>query len=79
MSKVINLRTFRKQAARAEKRRDGDLAAAKHGQTRAERDLQQARSALEQARLDGHRRADRADGETEASAAPLDQPGDPSQ
>ena len=56
MSKIVNLRTARKQTARADKRRDADGAAAKHGRTKAER----ARDALEaeklRAYLDNHRR-----------------------
>ena len=53
--KVVNLRTARKQKARADKRAAGDAAAAKHGQTKAVRDLTEARARLDADRLDGHR------------------------
>jgi hypothetical protein len=56
MSKVINLRTIRKQAARDAKRRAGDETAARHGRTRAERDAQKAAAEKARAHLDAHKR-----------------------
>lgn len=56
MSKIINLRTLRKQAARDAKRRAGDEGAARHGRSRAEKQAAQDSAAKAQAHLDGHKR-----------------------
>jgi hypothetical protein len=54
---LVNLRQARKLRERARKRAQADESAAKHGLTRAERALQQARAAQARAHLDAHRRA----------------------
>ncbi len=54
MSRPVNLNRFRKQKARAEKRRQGEEKAAQHGQTKAERDLIRARTEKAKRDLDGH-------------------------
>lgn len=54
MSNVVNLNRFRKQQARDEKRRDGDANAAKHGLSKAVKDLTKARSDKARRDLDGH-------------------------
>ncbi|MCB1397511.1 MAG: DUF4169 family protein [Rhodobacter sp.] len=56
MAQVINLRTRRKQAARAAARKDGDANAARHGVSKPERSLAQARAEKAARDLDGHRR-----------------------
>lgn len=56
MSQIINLRTRRKQAARDAARHEGTVQAAKHGVTKAERDLTRARADKEARDLDGHQR-----------------------
>lgn len=56
MSKVVNLRTIRKQSARDEKRRAADANAVRHGRSRAERDAEQAASDKARAHLDAHKR-----------------------
>jgi len=56
MSSVTNLNRFRKQKARAEKRRTGDESAARHGRTKAEKALDDARTAKAKRDLDGHER-----------------------
>lgn len=56
MAEVVNLRTAKKQAARKAARAKGDANAAKFGQSKAERDLQAARTKQDHARLDGHKR-----------------------
>ncbi|MGY6547534.1 MAG: DUF4169 family protein [Roseinatronobacter sp.] len=56
MSKIVNLRTTRKQMARAQKRRDSAAAAATHCQSSAERALEAARAAKVRANLDAHKR-----------------------
>lgn len=61
MSKVINLRTRRKQAARDSARDKAAENAARHGQTKAERALIEARAAKAARDLDAHRRDDRDD------------------
>lgn len=55
MSKVVNLSTFRKQKARAEKRAAGDANAAKHGLSKAQKALAKARLEKSEKDLDGHR------------------------
>lgn len=56
MAKVINLRTRRKQAARAAARDAGTANAASHGISLSSRKRARAEEALTQRRLDGHRR-----------------------
>ncbi len=53
---VVNLRTARKQRARARKRADGDASAAKHGRSGAERRAEAQRVQAEKRHLDGHKR-----------------------
>ncbi|KUF08840.1 DUF4169 family protein [Pseudoponticoccus marisrubri] len=55
MGKTVNLSTFRKQKARAEKRRKGDENAARHGQSKAEKGLAKARDDKARRALDGHK------------------------
>jgi hypothetical protein len=57
MSKIINLRTARKQASRAQARKLADANAAKHGRNKAERTIQEAQAAKLRAHLDAHQRA----------------------
>jgi len=59
--KVVNLRRARKQKARNADRAAADASAARHGETKAVRDLRAAREEIEARRLEGHRRDD-ADG-----------------
>ncbi len=56
MSKIVNLRTVRKQEARADKRRAAEAQAALHGRSKAERarDAQDAEKL--RSHLDNHRR-----------------------
>lgn len=56
MAEIVNLSRKRKEAARAAARQKADENAAKHGLTRAERDLQKARAEQTRAKLDGHER-----------------------
>ena len=56
MSTPVNLNRFRKQKARDEKRAQADENAARHGRTKAERELDEARARKARAALDGHRR-----------------------
>ncbi len=56
MAGVVNLRTRRKQAARAAARAKGCAAAARHGRTKPQKQAEQARVARDVARLDGHKR-----------------------
>ncbi|MCE6951622.1 DUF4169 family protein [Cereibacter sphaeroides] len=56
MAEIVNLRARRKAAERDARRRKGDENAAKHGRTKAERDLEQARAEKARADLDAHRR-----------------------
>lgn len=56
--KAINLRQRRKQRQRDADRTKADENAARHGQSRARRDLAAARAEKEQRDLDGHRRDD---------------------
>ena len=57
MSKVINLRTLRKQAARDATRRAGDENSARHGRTLVQKRSEQAQADKTRAHLDGHKRA----------------------
>jgi hypothetical protein len=56
MAEIVNLRTKRKEAARKAARAQADANAAKFGQTRAERDLAQARAEKAARDLDAHKR-----------------------
>lgn len=56
MSKLVNLRTIRKQAARDAKRRAGDANAARHGRTLAERQAERAQADAARTHLDAHKR-----------------------
>lgn len=56
MTQPVNLNRFRKQKARAEKRRTGDENAAKHGRSKAEKLLDEARAEKARRDLDGHER-----------------------
>jgi len=56
MTQIINLRTARKQATRAQGRQLADANAAKHGRSKAERNLQDARAIKARAELDAHKR-----------------------
>ena len=58
MSEIINLRQKRKQLSRDEKRKQADQNAAKHGQSKAEKSLQQAQQVKAARTLDGHKRDD---------------------
>lgn len=59
MSKIINLRTHRKQSARAEKRREADAQAARHGRSKTARASEAAQAVKARAHLDGHQITDR--------------------
>lgn len=56
MSKVVNLRTRRKQTARDAKRQAGDENAVKHGVSKAQSSLDDARARKAVRDLDGHKR-----------------------
>ena len=56
MAEVVNLRTAKKQAARKAARVMADANAAKHGRTKAERELEKARAEKAARVLDGHKR-----------------------
>lgn len=56
MAEVINLRQAKKQAARKAARFAADANAAKHGRTKAERELEKARARKDARDLDGHKR-----------------------
>ncbi|TVS01358.1 MAG: DUF4169 family protein [Rhodobacteraceae bacterium] len=56
MSKIINLRTARKQAARAERRAKGSENAARHARSKAARALEKAEAHKDRAHLDSHKR-----------------------
>ncbi|TVP70614.1 MAG: DUF4169 family protein [Rhodobacteraceae bacterium] len=55
MTKLINLRTIRKQRARDAERRVAQENCAKHGRSLAERKLTTARTVKSEAALDGHK------------------------
>jgi hypothetical protein len=57
MSKVVNLRQARKVQARKEARAVADANAARHGQTKAERQRAAQEAAKARAHLDGHKRS----------------------
>lgn len=54
MSEIINLRTRRKQAARAAARVAATESATRHGEAKAARNLRQARADKERRDLDAH-------------------------
>ncbi|MFM7443476.1 MAG: DUF4169 family protein [Tabrizicola sp.] len=56
MGEVVNLRTVKKQAARKAARLAADANAAKHGRSKAERALEEARAEKAARDLDGHKR-----------------------
>jgi hypothetical protein len=56
MGEVVNLRTVKKQAARRAAGSEADANAAKHGRTKAERDLEKARAKKAAQALDAHKR-----------------------
>lgn len=56
MAEIVNLRAKRKEQARTAARKQADENAAKHGLTKAERDLQKARADQARTKLDGHER-----------------------
>ena len=56
MDEIVNLRQAKKQAARKAARFVADANAAKHGRTKAERDLEKARAEKTARALDGHKR-----------------------
>lgn len=56
MSKIINLRTARKQKARATERATGDVQAARFGRSKSEKHRDQQERAKAKAHLDGHKR-----------------------
>jgi hypothetical protein len=56
MAEIINLRQAKKQAARKAARSVADANAAKHGRTKAERDLEKTRAEKAIRALDGHKR-----------------------
>ena len=55
MTKVTNLNRFRKQKARDDKRAEADANAVKHGRTKAQKSLEDARAEKAARNLDGHR------------------------
>lgn len=55
MTTIVNLRQARKQRDRQAKRATADANAAKHGETKALRQLRAAETSLATRRLDGHR------------------------
>jgi hypothetical protein len=62
---IVNLRQRRKRAGREAARKSGDANAARHGRSKAEKQLLEARSAKAERQLDAHRRVGR-DGTDEA-------------
>ena len=67
MAEIINLRTVKKQAARAAARKTGDANAAKFGRTKAERTLTEARTEKAKRDLEAHRRDPEGDGSTDGT------------
>ena len=55
MAEIVNLRTVKKQAARAAARAKANENAARFGQTKAERDLEQAKAEKATRDLDAHK------------------------
>lgn len=64
-AEIINLRRRRKQAARDAARQAGDANAARHGRTRAEREIEAARAAKAARDLEAHRLEPRDAGDDE--------------
>ena len=58
MAQITNLNRFRKDKARAEKRRVGDENAANHGRSKAQKAAEAADAARAARTLDQHRRDD---------------------
>lgn len=58
MAQITNLNRYRKDKARAEKRRLGDENAAKHGRMKAQKAAEQADAERAARSLDRHRRDD---------------------
>lgn len=58
MAQITNLNRYRKDKARAEKRRVGDENAARHGRTRAQKLAEKADAERAARSLDQHRRDD---------------------
>lgn len=58
MGEVINLRTVRKRKAKADQEEQAAENRAKFGVTKAEKAEKTAKAALEDAKLDGHKRDD---------------------
>jgi hypothetical protein len=56
MAEIVNLRQAKKQAARKAARSAADANAAKHGRTKAERDLERKQAEMAARNLDAHRR-----------------------
>jgi hypothetical protein len=56
MGEVVNLRAAKKQAVRKAARTVADANAAKHGRTKAERELEKAQAEKAARELDGHKR-----------------------
>ena len=56
MTRIVNLRTARKQAQRDRKREAASVKAEKHGLSEAEKRLKAARDEQARAYLDGHKR-----------------------
>lgn len=58
MGEIVNLRRARKQKARDAQVAVADANRARHGRTKAEREVEEARRAADERALDGHRRED---------------------
>lgn len=58
MAQITNLTRFRKDKARAERRKAGDENAARHGRTRAQKAAEKAEAERAARSLDRHRRDD---------------------
>jgi hypothetical protein len=56
MAEIVNLRQAKKQAARKVARSAADVNAARHGRTKAERELEKAQAEKATRALDGHKR-----------------------
>ncbi|WP_306150991.1 DUF4169 family protein [Roseovarius sp. MMSF_3281] len=56
MSKPVNLKRFRKEKARAEKRARADENAVKHGRTKAQREIEKTRNTKGLSDLSNHER-----------------------
>lgn len=65
-AEIINLRRARKNRDRAEREKTADANRIAFGRTRAEKDANRADAALEDRRLDGHRRSRDPDDESGA-------------